>query len=110
MSKFNIASKSKDEQDKVNVDLASSGDAYKGRLNMPLLRSRLPESSQNTFANTSWSVSATIASRASSYPAHPILVTSKWLSRTLKNSDFLACARFDFIPEVSDNYFVSLSS
>ncbi|MBW5939382.1 hypothetical protein CFN00_06640 [Klebsiella pneumoniae] len=33
MSKWNIAAKSKDEQDKVNVDLAASGVAYKERLN-----------------------------------------------------------------------------
>lgn len=37
MSDFNIASKSKDEQDKVNVDLAASGVAYKERLNMPVV-------------------------------------------------------------------------
>lgn len=30
MSDFNIAAKSKDEQDKVNVDLAASDVAYKG--------------------------------------------------------------------------------
>ncbi|SUX81685.1 DNA polymerase III subunit theta [Citrobacter youngae] len=34
MSEFNIAAKSKEEQDKVNVDLADSGVAYKERLNM----------------------------------------------------------------------------
>ena len=33
-SSWNIAAKSKDEQDKVNVDLAASGVAYKERLNM----------------------------------------------------------------------------
>lgn len=37
MSSWNIASKSKDEQDKVNVDLAASGVAYKERLNMPVV-------------------------------------------------------------------------
>ncbi|WP_374063502.1 DNA polymerase III subunit theta [Klebsiella quasipneumoniae subsp. similipneumoniae] len=37
MSLWNIASKSKDEQDKVNVDLAASGVAYKERLNMPVV-------------------------------------------------------------------------
>lgn len=37
MSEFNIAAKSKDEQDKVNVDLAASGVAYKERLNMPVI-------------------------------------------------------------------------
>lgn len=37
MSDFNIASKSKDEQDKVHVDLAASGVAYKERLNMPVV-------------------------------------------------------------------------
>lgn len=37
MSDFNIAAKSKEEQDKVNVDLAASGVAYKERLNMPVI-------------------------------------------------------------------------
>lgn len=37
MSKWNIASKTKDEQDKVNVDLAASGVAYKERLNQPVI-------------------------------------------------------------------------
>ena len=37
MSQWNIASKTKDEQDKVNVDLAASGVAYKERLNMPVV-------------------------------------------------------------------------
>ncbi|HFU9977019.1 TPA: DNA polymerase III subunit theta [Escherichia coli] len=34
---FNIAAKSKEEQDKVNVDLAASGVAYKERMNMPVI-------------------------------------------------------------------------
>ncbi|AWD04342.1 DNA polymerase III subunit theta [Klebsiella aerogenes] len=37
MPKFNIAAKPKDEQDKVNVDLAASGVAYKERMNMPVV-------------------------------------------------------------------------
>ncbi|ENE4829180.1 DNA polymerase III subunit theta [Klebsiella michiganensis] len=37
MSQWNIAAKSKDEQDKVNVDLAASGVAYKERLNMSVI-------------------------------------------------------------------------
>ncbi|HBG9534942.1 TPA: DNA polymerase III subunit theta [Klebsiella oxytoca] len=37
MSQWNIASKSKDVQDKVNVDLAASGVAYKERLNQPVI-------------------------------------------------------------------------
>lgn len=37
MSEFNIASKSQEERDKVNVDLAASGVAYKERLNMPVI-------------------------------------------------------------------------
>ena len=37
MSKWNIATQPKDEQDKVNVDLAASGVAYKERLNMPVI-------------------------------------------------------------------------
>ena len=37
MSGHNIAAKSKEEQDKVNADLAASGVAYKERLNMPVI-------------------------------------------------------------------------
>lgn len=37
MSKHNIAAKPKEEQDKVNVDLAASGVAFKERLNMPVI-------------------------------------------------------------------------
>ncbi|MDE9596149.1 DNA polymerase III subunit theta [Citrobacter freundii] len=37
MSGHNIAEKSKQEQDKVNVDLAASGVAYKERMNMPVI-------------------------------------------------------------------------
>lgn len=34
---WNIASKQKGEQDKVNVDLAASGDAYKDRRNQSVV-------------------------------------------------------------------------
>lgn len=37
MSKLNIAARSQEERDKVNVDLAASGVAYKERLNMPVI-------------------------------------------------------------------------
>lgn len=37
MSDWNIAAKPQEERDKVNVDLASSGVAYKERLNMPVI-------------------------------------------------------------------------
>lgn len=37
MSNHNIAAKPKEEQDKVNADLAASGVAYKERLNMPVI-------------------------------------------------------------------------
>lgn len=37
MSNFNIAAKSQEEREKVNVDLAASGVAYKERLNMPVI-------------------------------------------------------------------------
>ncbi len=37
MNDFNIAGKSQEERDKVNVDLADSGVAYKERLNMPVI-------------------------------------------------------------------------
>ncbi|EPT2445165.1 DNA polymerase III subunit theta [Enterobacter hormaechei] len=37
MSDGNIAAKPQEERDKVNVDLAASGVAYKERLNMPVI-------------------------------------------------------------------------
>ncbi len=37
MSDFNIAAKSEDERDRVNVDLAAAGVAYKERMNMPVI-------------------------------------------------------------------------
>ncbi|EIP3952583.1 DNA polymerase III subunit theta [Salmonella enterica] len=37
MPDYNIAAKSKEEQDKIAVDLVASGVAYKERLNMPVV-------------------------------------------------------------------------
>lgn len=37
MSDFNIAAKSQEERDQVNVDLADSGVAYREHLNMPVV-------------------------------------------------------------------------
>ena len=37
MSHWNIAVKPQEDRDKVNVDLAASGVAYKERLNMPVI-------------------------------------------------------------------------
>lgn len=34
---YNLAARSKEERDKVNVDLAASGVAYKERLNQPVI-------------------------------------------------------------------------
>lgn len=34
---FNIAARSKEERDRMNVDLAASGVAYKERMNMPVV-------------------------------------------------------------------------
>ncbi|HCM1942176.1 TPA: DNA polymerase III subunit theta [Salmonella enterica subsp. salamae serovar 30:g,m,s:e,n,x] len=53
MSGHNIAAKSKEEQDRVNVDLAASGVAYKERLNMPVVAEQVareqPESLREYF-------------------------------------------------------------
>lgn len=37
MADYNIAAKSEDERDKVNVDLAAAGVVYKERLNQPVV-------------------------------------------------------------------------
>lgn len=67
MSQWSIAAKPKDEQDKVNVDLAASGVAYKERLNIS--------------GSTSWNEFATTASRAYNSHVHPIHAISRCLSR-----------------------------
>lgn len=41
MSGFNLAEKSKEEQDKVAVDLVASGVAYKERLAMPVVAGKI---------------------------------------------------------------------
>lgn len=110
MSQWNIAAKSKDEQDKVNVDLAASGVAYKERLNMPVVAEVVAREQPEHLRDILWSASATTGSRVSSYPGHPIRAIWKWLSRTPKNSDFLVYAHFAFVPGKGDNYLVSLSN
>jgi len=37
MSEWNLAAKPQEERDKVNVDLAAAGVAYKERMNMPVI-------------------------------------------------------------------------
>ncbi|EPY4252857.1 DNA polymerase III subunit theta [Klebsiella pneumoniae] len=51
-SGFNIASKSQEECDKVNVNLAASGVVYKERMNMPVVAEVvMPEQSENLRDN-----------------------------------------------------------
>lgn len=49
----NLAARSKEERDKVNVDLAASGVAYKERMNMPVIAMEMelqqPESQREYF-------------------------------------------------------------
>lgn len=49
----NLAARSKEERDKVNVDLAASGVAYKERMNMPVIAMEVelqqPESQREYF-------------------------------------------------------------
>ncbi len=49
----NLAARSKEERDKVNVDLAASGVAYKERMNMPVIAMEVelqqPESLKEYF-------------------------------------------------------------
>lgn len=46
MSDFNIAAKSKDKQDKVNVDPAATGVAYKEHLNMSVITEQVAREQQ----------------------------------------------------------------
>ncbi|HDR2162382.1 TPA: DNA polymerase III subunit theta [Enterobacter cancerogenus] len=49
MSNHNIAAKSQEERDKVNVDLAASGVAYKERLNMPVIAEQIAREQPEHF-------------------------------------------------------------
>lgn len=55
MTDFNIAAKTEDERDKVNVDLAAAGVAYKERLSVPVIAEwAIPElTSHITLSNGS---------------------------------------------------------
>lgn len=61
MSKHNIAAKTKDEQDKVNVDLAASGVAYKERMNMPVIAEQVAREQPEHLRDYFMGVYATIA-------------------------------------------------
>lgn len=56
MSDWNIAAKSQEERDKVNVDLAASGVAYKERRIHPSSRSRWPDNNLSSTESILWSV------------------------------------------------------
>lgn len=43
---MNLANLSQEEKDKINVDLATSGVAYKERLNMPIVASKVERQQQ----------------------------------------------------------------
>ncbi|HCQ6671060.1 TPA: DNA polymerase III subunit theta [Klebsiella oxytoca] len=78
MSKWNIAAKSPEEQDKVNVDLAASGFAYKERLNMPVVAEVVAREQPEHLREYFMERVRTTASRASSSPKQPTHDTSKW--------------------------------
>ncbi len=110
MSDFNIASKSKDEQDKVNVDLAASGVAYKERLNMPVVAEVVareqPEHLREYFMErVRYYREQSIQLPRASDPRY-----IEMASQNEKNSDFLVYAHFAFIPMTGDNYLVSLDN
>lgn len=110
MSQWNIAAKSKDEQGKVNVDLAASGVAYKERLNMPVVAEVVAREQPEHLSEYFMERVRFYREQSVQLPVHPIRAIWKWQSRTPRNSDFLAYAHFAFIPGKGDNYLVSLSN
>ncbi len=50
-STMNLANLIQEEKDKINVDLAASGVAYKERLNMPVVRPKLNDNNQHICAS-----------------------------------------------------------
>lgn len=53
---YNLAELSKDEMEKVNVDLAASGVAFKERYNMPVIPEMVEREQQSICRTTSASV------------------------------------------------------
>lgn len=72
MSKWNIAAKPKDEQDKVNVDLAESGVAYKERLNMPVIAEQVAREQPERLREHFMERVRYYREQSISYPVHPI--------------------------------------
>lgn len=72
MSKHNIAAKPKEEQDKVNVDLAASGVAYKERLNMPVVAEVVAREQPEHLREYFMERVAITANRAFNSRVHPI--------------------------------------
>lgn len=110
MSQWNIAAKSKDDQDKVNVDLAASGVAYKERLNQPVIAEQVAREQPEHLRDYFMERVRYYREKASSSPRYPIRAIWKWQSRTPRNSHFLVYAHFAFIPGKGDNYLVSLDN
>lgn len=61
MSDFNIAKFSKEDQDKVAVDLVASGVAYKERLNLPVVAEVVAREQRSISGSISWSGCGTTA-------------------------------------------------
>ncbi len=86
MSKWNIAAQSPEEQDKVNVDLAASGVAYKERLNMPVVAEVVAREQPEHLREYFMERVRYYRKKALSYRKQVTHAIPKWLSRTPKNS------------------------
>lgn len=62
MSEINISKRSKEDQDRIAVDLAASGVAYKERLNQPIVPEIVAREQPRSFVNISWKGCANIVS------------------------------------------------
>lgn len=85
MSDFNIAAKSKEEQDKVNVDLAASGVAYKERLNMPIIAEQVAREQPEHLREYFMERVRHYRELSITLPKHRIRVISTWHRRTRRS-------------------------
>lgn len=85
-SQFNIAAKSQEERDKVNVDLAASGVAYKERLNMPVIAEQVAREQPEHLREYFMERVRYYREQSDNFRVLPIRAISKWLSKTPKNS------------------------
>ncbi len=79
----NLAARSREERDRVNVDLAASGAAYKERMNLPVIPAEVERQQPEEMREYSGSVCNSIGKKRRSSRA----VLTRFIRRRSRNDD-----------------------